>query len=83
MHWTEHPLYFKKTLDLYISNDAVVFSGIHFLHVFIYLATDRYDLLAKHFVNLGNRFHSDDEVIAFLRARTEKIDMQPFMQVAG
>ena len=78
MHWTEHPDYFKKTLNEYIINDAVVFDGIHFLHVFVYLITDRYDLLAKHFVNLGDRFKSDEEIIAFLKSRTEKIDTAPF-----
>jgi len=33
----------------------------------------RYDLLASHFVNLGNRFTSEDEVIALLKQRTKKI----------
>ena len=78
MHWTEHPGFFKNTLNEYIENDAVVFDGIHFLHVFIYLMRDRYDLLAKHFVNLGNRYKSDEEVIAFLRSRTKKIDVTPY-----
>ena len=78
MHWTEHPAYFKRTLNEYIVNDAIVFDGIHFLHVFIYLMRDRYDLLAKHFVNIGNRFRTDEEVMAFLRSRTGKIDVRPY-----
>jgi len=84
MHWTEHPVYFRKTINQYIDNEAIVFDGIHFLHVFIYLMRKRYDLLAKHFVNIGNRYASDEEVIAFLKKRTLKItpgmtaaDMQP------
>jgi hypothetical protein len=82
MHWTEHPVYFRKTLDNYISNDAIVFDGIHFLHVYFWLMTGRYDKLAANFVNLGDRYHSDDEVIAFLKSRTRKIapesqDLQP------
>jgi hypothetical protein len=80
MHWTEHPAYFLNTLNLYITNDAVVFDGIHFLHVFVYLVRDRYDLLAKHFVNLGGRFKSDEEIVAFLRYRTQKMDVTPFLQ---
>ena len=80
MHWTEHPTYFQDTIDEYANNNAVVFDGIHFLHVFIYLMRDRYDLLAKHFVNIGNRFSSDEEIITFLRSRTGKIDMTPFME---
>jgi hypothetical protein len=77
MHWTEHPVYFQKTLDEYVSNDAIVFDGIHFLHVFIYLMRKRYDLLAKHFVNIGDRFSSDEEIIAFLKVRTKKIGFTP------
>lgn len=82
MHWTEHPTYFRDTLQEYIDNDAVVFDGIHFLHVFIYLMRDRYDLLAKHFVNIGNRYKNDDEVIAMLRSRTQKIDVTPYFSLA-
>jgi fatty acid desaturase len=79
LHWTEHPGFFKDTIQQYAANDAVVFDGIHFLHVFIYLSRNRYDLLARHFVNIGNRFSSDEEVIAFLRSRTKKIDITPFL----
>jgi hypothetical protein len=73
MHWTEHPEYFSKTLDKYIENQAIVFEGIHFLHVFIYLMGKRYDLLARHYVNLDNRFETDEEVMALLQSRTQKI----------
>lgn len=73
LHWTEYPNHFKQNLDAYVSNDAVVFDGIHYLHVFAYLMLKRYDLLAKNFVNIGNRYSSDAEVIAFLKQRTRKI----------
>ena len=73
MHWTEHPVYFQKTLDKYKANDSIVFDGIHFLHVFFWLMKKRYDLLAKNFVNLNNKFHSNEEVEAFLKSRTRKI----------
>lgn len=76
MHWTEHPIYFKKTINEYVENDAIVFDGIHFLHVFIYLMGKRYDLLAKHFVNIGERYSSDEEIIAFLKQRTRKISWE-------
>lgn len=75
MHWTEHPHYFRQTLQEYIDNEAIVFDGIHFLHVWLYLMSKRYDLLARHFVNIGNRFSSDEEVIVFLRSRTKKINL--------
>ncbi|MBO9729334.1 MAG: fatty acid desaturase [Chitinophaga sp.] len=77
MHWTEHPVYFTKTLDEYISNDAIVFEHIHFLHVWAYLMGKRYDLLAKHFVNIGERFQTDAEIISFLKQRTRKITTLP------
>ncbi|WP_341836440.1 fatty acid desaturase [Chitinophaga pollutisoli] len=73
MHWTEHPIFFRKTLQEYIDNEAIVFDGIHFLHVWLWLVTRRYDKLARHFVNIGDRFASDEEVIAFLKQRTKKI----------
>ena len=73
MHWTEHPIYFQKTIDDYAANNAVVFSGIHFLHVFIWLMRKRYDLLARHFVNVGNRFENEEAVVSFLKSRTEKV----------
>jgi len=73
LHWTEHPAHFRKTLDQYVKNDAIVFDGIHFLHVFIWLMGKRYDLLARHFVNIGDRFRSDEEVIAFLKSRVQRI----------
>lgn len=75
MHWTEHPIFFRNTIDEYIKNNAIVFDGIHFLHVYAWLMRKRYDLLAKHFVNIGDRFRSDEEVIAFLKKRTKKIEM--------
>ena len=77
MHWTEHPVFFQKTIDKYAANEAIVFDGIHFLHVFVFLMRKRYDLLAKHFVNIGNRFSTDEEVIAFLKKRTRKIAFEP------
>jgi fatty acid desaturase len=73
MHWTEHPVYFQKTLDKYVSNDAIVFDGIHFLHVFIWLMRKRYDLLAKNFVKLGNKYSTTEEVETFLKSRTKKV----------
>lgn len=73
MHWTMHPTYFLKTLDSYISEKAIVFEGIHFLHVFFWLMRKRYDLLASHFVDIGHRYQNDDEVIKLLKSRTKNL----------
>lgn len=72
MHWTEHPVYFLKTIDRYKSQHSIVFEGIHFLHVFIWLMRKRYDLLAGHFVNMGNDYQNEKEVIALLKVRTQR-----------
>ncbi|QDA60932.1 fatty acid desaturase family protein [Hymenobacter jejuensis] len=78
MHWTEHPISFRKNIAQYADNEAIVFDGIHFLHVFFYLMTKRYDLLARNFVNLGDRYASDAEVIELLESRTRKISRQDY-----
>jgi len=72
MHWTEHPAYFLKTIDRYGDNNAVVFSRIDIIMVSLLLLSRRYDVLAKNFVNIGNRFDSDEAVIAFLKERTAR-----------
>lgn len=73
LHWTEHPNFFRKTVLSYADNEAIVFDGIHFLHVFFWLMTRRYDLMARHFVNIDNRYETDEEVIAFLKTRTRRV----------
>lgn len=84
MHWTEHPTFFLKTLDKYAENQAIVFDGADFLKVFISLMTRRYDVLAKHVVNInGNTFTSEEEAIAVLKARTQRIPVsaEPLLSV--
>lgn len=83
MHYTEHPGYFLKTIDQYIAQKAIVFDGIHFLHVFIWLMRKRYDLLARHFVNIGDTYANDDEVIAFLKSRTRKCEPAATARIAA
>ncbi|MEO8820878.1 MAG: fatty acid desaturase [Ginsengibacter sp.] len=75
MHWTMHPVYFSETIDRYVSEKAIVFDGIHFLHVFFWLMRKRYDLLASHFVDIGHRYQNDDEVIKLLKSRTKKLSV--------
>ena len=73
LHWTDHPAHFCKNLDLYVENEAIVFDGIHFLHIFFFLMGKRYDLLARHFVELRPTPRTEAEVMALLRARTRRI----------
>lgn len=72
MHWTEHLAYFLKTIDRYRDNNAVVFSRIDIIMVSLLLLSRRYDMLTKNFVNIGNRFDSEEAVIAFLKERTAR-----------
>ena len=73
LHWTDHPQYFQDNINQYRINNAVVFLKIDFIKVSLYLLSKRYDLLAKHFVNIGGRFQSDTEIITFLKGRVQKI----------
>jgi fatty acid desaturase len=73
LHWTEHPHHFRQNLAQYADNEAIVFDGIHFLHIFFYLMAKRYDLLARHFVLLDGTARPEAEVVALLRSRTQRI----------
>ena len=75
MHWTEHPVYFKKTLEDYKKHKAIIFDGIDFLPTFFYLMTRNYEKLADHIVNLdGEMFTSREDAIAHMKSRTQKFD---------
>jgi fatty acid desaturase len=74
MHYTEMPAEFLKRKDEFATNKAIVFDGIHYLHIFIYLLTKRYDKLADNLVNInGNTFNSREDAIALMKQRTKKI----------
>ncbi|MBD2700947.1 fatty acid desaturase [Spirosoma sp. BT702] len=76
MHWTEHPGFFLKTIDKYAQNQAVVFDGLDFLQIFFLLMRKRYDTLAKYMVNINGAFADENEAIALLRRRTQRIMTQ-------
>ncbi len=69
-HWTELPGDFLENIDRYRAEGCVVFDGIDFFVVSLFLVMHRYDWLARHFVRLPGDTRSDAEVIAFLRSRT-------------
>jgi len=73
MHWTEHPKHFVEHIQKYAANKAIVFEGIGFLEVFIYLMLKRYDKLEHHFVNIESSYSSQEEVISLMKYRTQKI----------
>ena len=73
MHYTEMPAEFLKRKDEFAQNRAIVFDGIHYLHVFVYLLTKRYDKLADNLVNINNMFQSREEAIRVMKERTRRI----------
>lgn len=72
MHYTELPGEFLKQKDILAQHKTFVFEGIHYLHVFIYLMTKRYDKLEKNLVNVNQVFSSSEEAIALMKERTRK-----------
>ena len=77
MHYTEMPSELLKRKDEFAANKAIVFDGIHYLHIFTYLLTKRYDKLADNLVNINNMFSSREEAIAVMKERTRKITSLP------
>jgi fatty acid desaturase len=73
LHYTEIPGEFLKYKDKFAEKKVLTFDGIHYLHIFIWLMTKRYDKLADNLVNLNNMFSSKEEAIAVMRERTKKI----------
>ena len=59
--------------DKYAEQQAVVFEGLDYFSIWLLLMMKRYDVLAEHFVNIGNVFKSDEEIVNFLKSRTRRI----------
>jgi hypothetical protein len=55
------------------SRKILTFEGIHYLHIFLWLMTKRYDKLASRLVNIDNMFSSEEEAILLLQQRTRRI----------
>lgn len=73
IHYTEMPGEFLKRKDEFATNKAIVFDGIHYLHIFFFLLTKRYDKLADNLVNINNMFQSREDAIRLMKDRVQKI----------
>jgi hypothetical protein len=73
LHYTEIPIEFAKNLDNFAKDKTLIFDGIHYLHIFMWLMRKRYDKLAAHLVNVNGMFASEEEAIALLKERTQKV----------
>lgn len=72
-HWTDHPTEFEENRAKYAEEGAIVFEGIDFFIVWLFLMLKRYDWLAKYYVQLGEEELSKEEIIALLKERTRRI----------
>jgi fatty acid desaturase len=71
-HYTEMPGMFLKERERIVREKSFVFDGIHYLHLFYFLMTRRYDKMANHLVNIDNAFSSREEAMELLRKRTAR-----------
>lgn len=72
-HWTDMPADFEAKRARYIEHDAIVFSGIDYFVIWLFLMLKRYDWLANHFVELRDQPRTHQEIIALLKSRTARI----------
>jgi fatty acid desaturase len=72
LHWTEMPADFEKNIDKYIKNKAVIFEGIDYFQIWVLLMARQYKTLAKHVVNIGNLYPSQDAIIKLLKERVKQ-----------
>lgn len=73
LHYTEIPGVFLKQKEAFKLNKTFIFDGIHYLHIFYWLMTRRYDRLADHLVNIDNTFSSREEAIALMKERVKPV----------
>jgi hypothetical protein len=72
-HWTEMPVEFSGGLERYAAEKALVFEGIDFFMVWLFLMLGRYDWLAKRVVSLDGTTPDLGEIETVLRTRTQRI----------
>lgn len=71
MHWTEMSVDFKANMESYAKEKAIIFQKLDFFVVWFLLMTKSYGVLANNYIDLEQRFSNKDEIIAFLKTRTQ------------
>ena len=61
-----------KHTNRYAEEKILVFDGIHYLHIFLWLMGKRYDKLADHLVNINGMYPSKEAAIELLKSRTQR-----------
>ncbi len=79
-HWTDHPDELTNNLEKYVENDAIIFQGIDFFMVWVFLMLKRYDKLVEHFVDLRDEPRSKEEIIALFERRLAKFPPEKLAQ---
>jgi len=74
LHYTEMPVYFTREKEKIGKEQSLVFDGIHYLHLFYYLMTKKYEKMADNMVNINNSFSGKEEAIKVLKERTARFN---------
>jgi fatty acid desaturase len=74
-HWSELPVNFMNNLDQYAKEDAIVFEGLDFFQVGMYVFLRRYETLSKHLISFNTK-RTAEEAEVFLRARLRPLSHQ-------
>lgn len=75
LHWTEAPADFQRNIEAYRLNRASVFADTQEFEMFMWIITRRFDLLAKHFVDLQGDL-SKEEIEALLIRRMRPVEVK-------
>ena len=73
MHWMDLPVEFLKNIEIYSAEKSIIFQGIDFFQVWFLLMTKQYNVLSKKIVITNPDLTSSEDVIKFLKSRTERI----------
>eukprot|EP01060_Flectonema_neradi_P019792 TRINITY_DN2722_c0_g1_i1.p1 TRINITY_DN2722_c0_g1~~TRINITY_DN2722_c0_g1_i1.p1 ORF type:complete len:392 (+),score=30.13 TRINITY_DN2722_c0_g1_i1:66-1241(+) len=74
-HYTELPSLFASDIKTLAEHDCIVFSHRNwdFAIIWFYLMIKDYDTLARHYVNIGQRKRSHEEIVQMLKDRCQKV----------
>jgi fatty acid desaturase len=83
-HFTEYPAEFEANKAEYGRQDAIVFTGIDFFQVWLFLMLGRHDWLARRMVALpGAPVRDEAEVIRFLKSRLAPLPASAVTEIAA
>ena len=68
-HYSDYPRDLRDNLAVYAKEEALVFEGLDFFMVSLFLFLKRYDWLADKYVQLGPEKKSRDEILALMKSR--------------